>query len=64
VPKITAYEVKEVLSSIGGGMSTKVHAGLEALNQGVKEVLVTAGTIRQPITLALKHQVGTVINGE
>jgi len=64
VPKIVATEVKEVLSKIGGGMSTKVHAGLEALNQGVKEVLVTSGTTKQPITLALNHQVGTVITNE
>jgi acetylglutamate/LysW-gamma-L-alpha-aminoadipate kinase len=64
VPKIAATEVKEVLSKIGGGMSTKVHAGLEALNQGVKEVLVTSGTAKQPITSALNHQVGTVITSE
>ena len=50
--------------SIGGGMSTKVHAGLEALNQGVKEVLVTSGKVNQPITCALNHQVGTVITSE
>jgi acetylglutamate/LysW-gamma-L-alpha-aminoadipate kinase len=64
VPNIAATEVKEVLSKIGGGMSTKVHAGLEALNQGVKEVLVTSGTAKQPITSALNHQVGTVITSE
>ena len=64
VPKIAATEVKEVLFKIGGGMSTKVHAGLEALNQGVKEVLVTSGTAKQPITSALNHQVGTVITSE
>ena len=64
VPKIAATEVKEVLSKIGGGMSTKVHAGLEALNQGVKEVLVTSGTAKQPITSVLNHQVGTVITSE
>ena len=64
VPKITATEVKEVISKIGGGMSTKVHAGLEALNQGVKEVLVTSGTTKQPITSVLNHLVGTVINSE
>jgi len=64
VPKIAATEVKEVLSKIGGGMSTKIHAGLEALNQGVKEVLVTSGTVEQPITSALNHQVGTVITSE
>ena len=64
VPKISATEVKEVRSSIGSGMSTKVHAALEALSQGVKEVLVTAGTGNQPITSALNHKVGTVITGE
>ena len=64
VPKISATEVKEVSSTIGSGMSTKVHAALEALNQGVKEVLVTAGTGNQPITSALNHKVGTVITGE
>ena len=64
VPKIAATEVKEVLSQIGGGMSTKVHAGLEALNQGVHEVLVTSGTANQPITSVLNHKVGTVITSE
>jgi acetylglutamate/LysW-gamma-L-alpha-aminoadipate kinase len=64
VSKIASTEVKEVLSKIGGGMSTKVHAGLEALNQGVKEVLVTSGTAKQPITSVLNHQVGTVIINE
>jgi acetylglutamate/LysW-gamma-L-alpha-aminoadipate kinase len=64
VSKISAPEVQEVLPKIGGGMSTKMHAGLEALNQNVKEVLVTSGTIKQPITLALTHKVGTVITSE
>jgi acetylglutamate/LysW-gamma-L-alpha-aminoadipate kinase len=64
VPKISSTDVKEVMSSIGSGMSTKVHAALEALNQGVKEVLVTAGMGNQPISSALDHKVGTVITGE
>ncbi|MDR2707308.1 MAG: [LysW]-aminoadipate/[LysW]-glutamate kinase [Nitrososphaerota archaeon] len=64
VSKIAASEAKDVLPSIGGGMSTKVHAGLEALNQGVKEVCITLGTAKQPITLALNHKVGTVITNE
>ena len=64
VPKITSTEVKEVAHGIGSGMSTKVHAALEALNQGVKEVLVTAGTGKTPISSALNHKVGTVITGE
>jgi acetylglutamate/LysW-gamma-L-alpha-aminoadipate kinase len=64
IPKVSASEVKEVLSSIGHGMSTKVHAALEALNQGVGEVLITSGLEKAPISSALKHECGTVINRE
>jgi len=61
IPKIGAGEVKEVLSSIGAGMSTKVHAALEALTGGVGEVLITSGKSKNPISTALKHETGTVI---
>jgi acetylglutamate/LysW-gamma-L-alpha-aminoadipate kinase len=61
IDRISATEVKEVLSSIGQGMSTKVHAALEALNQGVGEVLITSGLGEKPISAALKHEVGTVV---
>jgi len=61
VSKITAAEAEDALSSIGKGMSTKVHAALEALNQGVKEVLVTSGVKKQPISSALNHESGTVM---
>ena len=64
IAKISATEVKEVLPSIGQGMSTKVHAALEALNQGVREVLITSGLGKQPISAALKHEVGTVVTRE
>jgi len=64
IPKISASEVKEVLKSIGAGMSTKVHATLEALNQGVGEVIITSGTGKTPISSALKHETGTVITCE
>ena len=64
VSKITAAEAGEALSSIGRGMSTKVHAALEALSQGVNEVLVTSGDKKQPISSALKYESGTVITSE
>jgi len=64
VSKLTAAEAEDSLSSIGKGMSTKVHAALEALNQGVKEVLVTSGVKQQPISSALKHESGTVMRSE
>jgi acetylglutamate/LysW-gamma-L-alpha-aminoadipate kinase len=61
IDKITATEVKEVLGSIGQGMSTKVHAALKALNQGVNEVLITSGLGEHPISAALNHEAGTVV---
>lgn len=64
IPKIGASEVKEVLSSIGAGMSTKVHAATEALSEGVGEVLITSGQGKAPISSALKHETGTVITRE
>ncbi len=64
IPKITVSEAQDALSSIGKGMSTKIHAALEALTQGVKEVLVTSGIKKQPISSALKHESGTVITSE
>lgn len=64
IPKIAANEVKEVLSNIGAGMSTKVHAGMEALNEGVNQVIITSGKAKNPISSALKHEAGTVITSE
>lgn len=64
VPKINASEIREVLPSIGHGMSTKVHAALDALNQGVGEVLITSGMADAPISSALKHESGTVVSRE
>jgi len=61
VPKMGAGEVKEVLGNIGAGMSTKVHAAIDALNEGAGEVLITSGTGKNPISAALKHETGTVI---
>jgi acetylglutamate/LysW-gamma-L-alpha-aminoadipate kinase len=63
-PRISASEIRENLSGIGQGMSTKVHAALEALNQGVGEVLITSGLEKRPISSALKHECGTVISRE
>ncbi len=64
IEKMSASEVKEALGKIGQGMSTKVHAALEALNQGVEEVVITSGTCTRPISSALKHECGTVITSE
>jgi acetylglutamate/LysW-gamma-L-alpha-aminoadipate kinase len=64
ISRISVPEVKEVLPSIGQGMSTKVHAALEALSQSVNEVLITSGLGKSPISSALKHECGTVVTRE
>jgi acetylglutamate/LysW-gamma-L-alpha-aminoadipate kinase len=64
VPKLAVAEAAALLPHIGKGMSTKIHAALEALNQGVEEVLVAPGFMSNPISSALKHESGTVLTNE
>ena len=54
-------EAKKNLSLIGHGMKKKVYAAVEALEMGVKEVIITSGLIEKPMTSALNHKVGTLI---
>lgn len=64
VSKLSVSEAREVLSKIGRGMITKVYAAMEAINQGVGEVLISSGLERLPISSSLKHECGTVISRE
>jgi acetylglutamate/LysW-gamma-L-alpha-aminoadipate kinase len=64
VPKIKVSEIKSILPEIGQGMSTKVHASIGALNNGVKEVIITSGSGKKPLSSALNHKRGTVISHE
>jgi acetylglutamate kinase len=42
-------------------MITKIHAAIEALEQGVKEVVIAPGSGSTPVSSAVNHSVGTVI---
>jgi acetylglutamate/LysW-gamma-L-alpha-aminoadipate kinase len=64
VSNLSVDDVDEKLKKIGGGMITKVFAAKEALNQGVGEVVICSGVRDNPISSALKHEGGTVINRE
>jgi acetylglutamate/LysW-gamma-L-alpha-aminoadipate kinase len=64
ITKLSVLEAKEVLPQIGPGMITKVYAALEALNMGVKEVIITSGLLPTPISSAMEHKHGTVISYE
>lgn len=62
VPELSAFEVEEALHKIGHGMITKAHAAIEALNQGVKEVVISSGAVEKPLSSAVEHRAGTVIS--
>lgn len=64
VSKLKISEVKSILSEIGQGMSTKIHASQEALNNGVPEVIITSGSGKMALSKALNHKRGTVISNE
>jgi acetylglutamate/LysW-gamma-L-alpha-aminoadipate kinase len=64
ISKLTAKEAKEQLHRIGHGMITKIYAAIEALNMGVREVIITSGYIKQPISSSMTHKRGTVISNE
>ena len=64
VPRLSAFEAREMLRKIGQGMTTKVHAATEALNMGAKNVVISSGMIDKPISSAVEHRAGTVISYE
>ncbi len=54
-------EAKRIVKEIGPGMITKVYAGIEAIEGGVKEVVIASGLKDQAIKSAIKNNSGTVI---
>jgi len=64
VQRLRSTEAKEILPKIGPGMITKIHAAIEALEQGVREVIISSGTGSTPLSSALSHSVGTAIGNE
>lgn len=61
IKNISMEEVEEVLKKIGPGMSTKVHAAIEALKDGVNKAIITSGFIDNPIKNAIEERGGTII---
>lgn len=62
VPKIGIVEVESMLKRIGPGMSTKIHAALDAVKGGVGKAIITSGFAERPIMDALEGKRGTVIS--
>ncbi len=61
MPMIGALEVDTLLANIGPGMSTKIHAAVEAIKGGVGKAVITSGFIERPLTDAIEGKRGTVI---
>jgi acetylglutamate/LysW-gamma-L-alpha-aminoadipate kinase len=61
VPKLSLADAKILLQKIGPGMITKIHAAIEALEMGVREVIIAPGGGDTPISSAMSRSVGTVV---
>jgi len=64
ISKLTTIDAKEVLPKIGHGMITKIYAAIEALENGVKKVVIANGLEKAPISSSLESRCGTVISNE
>jgi acetylglutamate/LysW-gamma-L-alpha-aminoadipate kinase len=64
INKLSMVEAKNILQRIGYGMVTKVFAAIEALEMGVKEVVISSGLGETPISSSSTHKTGTVISRE
>ena len=63
IPSVSEQDLDNAINNIAHGrMKRKLIAAREALNAGVKQVIIASGKTEQPITEALQGK-GTLING-
>lgn len=62
IPRVSALEVESFLREIGPGMSTKIHAAVEAVRGGVRRAIITSGFTEKPLTDAIEGKQGTVVS--
>jgi len=61
VTRMNVIEAKDALPRIGHGMITKIYAALEAIDLGVKKVVIAPGLESSPISRSIESKCGTVI---
>jgi len=61
VERLTVEEARSAMPEIGFGMQKKILAGIEAIEGGVKEVIVASGFGETPLASAMAHEGCTVI---
>ncbi len=59
--ELSLLDAKSSITKLGGGMITKVHAGVDALEKGVRRVIIASGSANAPLTSALELSQGTLI---
>ena len=62
VEGLTVQEARSSVPKIGFGMQKKVLAGIEAMEGGVREVIIASGFGPSPLTAAMAHEGCTVIS--
>lgn len=62
VQELKKTDTESLLPKIGTGMKMKVYAAIEALNMGVKEVIISSALVPRPISSTLNRELGTVIH--
>jgi len=61
VTSMTLEQAKAALPKIGFGMEKKILASTEALEMGVREVIIASGLVENPVSSAMAHRNCTVI---
>jgi len=64
IKSISYEQLENLKKNLKGGMKKKAHAALEAIELGVKKVIICSGLIDKPIFNALENNGGTIINGK
>jgi len=62
VKEIGKSEIDDLMKKAGGGMKKKLFASKEALNMGLKEVIICSGLVKNPIINAINGEIGTSIS--
>lgn len=61
IEELNTIEAKELIKELGPGMKSKVHAAINAVEKGVKEVIIASGLSYHPIKWSMDHKECTVI---
>lgn len=64
ISKIKYSQLETLLDELSGGMKKKAHAILEALDLGIRKVIICTGLIESPLLEALEYEKGTVVTNE